>query len=296
MSFIFGGWFKLFCTLYGGNSSEYMQDVQRRVYTQNSAGFPEVWSPSTRGWLNRIKERALPVFSALNWIFLSTFCWRIDEVFWIGPLSSVRSQLGDQTLCGFLARCLTAGPWAPPQELLCKVDVRKYLTNSARPTAGERRAAGEESEWGAQSDLVWLTVLRFAARKRRGNSWRSLQAHPTLAFIHDFLFPHRLRARLMCASRSTLLQPLPHTGFLRKEKVTLLKPGIIKTDIETESNVFWLLRRFSARGVFISWSICPLCGIITDFNFPTLPTLATRPLCATARLFDHNVFNLGEAL
>lgn len=183
MSFIFGGWFKLFCTLYGGNSSEYMQDVQRRVYTQNSAGFPEVWSPSTRGWLNRIKERALPVFSALNWIFLSTFCWRIDEVFWIGPLSSVRSQLGDQTLCGFLARCLTAGPWAPPQELLCKVDVRKYLTNSARPTAGERRAAGEDSQSGGLSPTSSgsrsCASLRVNAAETVDGPFRRIQLWPS---------------------------------------------------------------------------------------------------------------------
>lgn len=150
---VFYFWGDLSCfSRFTGETSRNTCRMYRVLYAQNSAGFPEVWSPSTRGWLNHIKERDVPVFSALNWIFLSTFCLHIDEVFWIGHLSSVvRSQSGEQTFCRFPARCLTAGPWAQPQELLCKVDVRKYLTNSARPTAGERRAAGEESRRGGLS-------------------------------------------------------------------------------------------------------------------------------------------------
>lgn len=182
-------------------------------------------------------------------------------------LLAVRSQSGDRTLFRFAVRCLTAGPWAQPHELLCKVDVRKYLTNSARPTAGERRAAGEESRRGGLSPTSSSSRSCASLRVNAAVTVDGPFGASNFGLHSWFFFPHRLRARLICASRSTLLQPLPHTGFLRKEKVTLLKSGIIQTDVETEWNVIWLLRRFSARASSSHETFAPCAGLSLTLIF-----------------------------
>lgn len=225
-SLLFLGWFTLFCTLYIGNVSEYMQDVQRMVYAQNSAGFPEVWSASTRGWLDHIKERNVPVFSALNWIFprsiyaLMKFSGLVTSARWFD-----RSQ--ETRFCRFPARCLTASPWAQPQELLCKVDVRKYLTNSARPTAGERRAAGKESRRGGliptSSGSRSFASLRVNAAETVDGPFRRVQLWPSFMIF----FFRIASAPGWCAQAdrhySSLFRIL---DFYAKKRLPSSKPGL----------------------------------------------------------------------
>lgn len=146
---------------------------------------------------------------------------------------------------------------AQPKELLCVADVRKYLTSRVRPSG---QGAAEEDMRSNRGRGLSPTLSGSQSRARLcvnaakivGGGWSPfgrVQLWPSFMF----LFATHPRLGDVHRNRSTLLQPLPHIGFLCKEKVANVPLRIreMKTAADTDSVFldFWnvFLRSFDQR-------------------------------------------------
>ena len=139
---------------------------------------------------------------------------------------------------------------AQPKELLCVADVRKI---PHQQSAANWLRAG--SCWGGYEERSWRRTLSPTLSGSQSRAWLCVNAAKIvwrrikgLSGAHNF-GPHSwfLFARLgdVHRNRSALLQPLPHIGFLCKEKVASVPPRNreMRTAADTDSSVFWLCSR-----------------------------------------------------
>lgn len=113
-----------------------------------------------------------------------------------------------------------------------------------------------------------------------------LQALSVELWLHScFLFVAGPRPTDVHGNRSTLLQPLPHIGFLCKEKVAYVPPRIREMKAAACMNPVFLfhfetlLAKFWSTDFLNFWNVCFLCGISPAFHLSE-PTFWTRSCSA----------------